>query len=147
MINTNDIIQGIIDSITTSVANYCQVIVIPLIVLLFVIVMDYLTGMMSAYIHKKLSSSVGIKGIIKKIGYFVAVGVGIVVDYIITSGLAGVGIIPDKTMIVGLIVTTWSIINELISILENLNKMGVTLPPLLIKLVNRLKSSVSDDLE
>lgn len=147
MINTNDIIQGIIDSITTSVTNYCQVIAVPLIVLFCVIVMDYITGMLSAYINKKLSSSVGIKGIIKKIGYFVAVGVGIVVDYIITSGLAGVGIIPDKTMIVGLIVTTWSIINELISILENLSKMGVTLPPLLIKLVNRLKSSVSDDVE
>ena len=39
----------------------------------------------------------------------------------------------------GLLVVIWLIINELISILENLATIGVPLPTFLFKLVGRLK--------
>ena len=47
-------------------------------------------------------------------------------------------------MFFGLLVTIWLIINELISILENLGKIGVPIPPFLKKVINRLKISTED---
>jgi phage-related holin len=38
----------------------------------------------------------------------------------------------------------WIICNEIISILENINDIGVTLPPFLMPIVRNLKSQVED---
>jgi len=42
----------------------------------------------------------------------------------------------------GLLITIWLIINELLSILENAGRMGVTLPLFLLKLLAELKDSI-----
>ena len=41
----------------------------------------------------------------------------------------------------GLLVAVWLIINEMISILENLSKLGVPIPDFLTKVIQRLKNS------
>ena len=66
---------------------------------------------------------------------------GGVVDYLICAGLASVGI-DYSSYCFGLIVAVWLIINELISILENLSELGTPIPPFLVKIVHRLKDSV-----
>ena len=43
---------------------------------------------------------------------------------------------------VGLLVTFWLIVNELISILENVSEIGVPLPAFLQKLISRLKVNI-----
>ena len=45
-------------------------------------------------------------------------------------------------MYIGLIVTIWLIVNELISILENLAVIGVPLPKWLTKIIGKLKISI-----
>ena len=80
-------------------------------------------------------------GILKKLSYLVLVCVGGVVDYLICAGLASVGI-DYSSYCFGLIVAVWLIINELISILENLSELGTPIPPFLVKIVHRLKDSV-----
>ena len=50
-------------------------------------------------------------------------------------------------MLFGLIVTVWLIINELISILENLSKMDVPIPAFLTKIIKKLKTTVEDKTE
>jgi phage-related holin len=44
-----------------------------------------------------------------------------------------------------MIITIWLIINELISILENLGEMNIPLPGFLIKMIKSLKSKVEDN--
>lgn len=144
MVKETNILQGIIAVIIAGVSSYFQIIAIPLIFLTIVMMLDYVTGMISAYNLKELSSRQGIKGIFKKLGYFCLVAVGITTDYIITSALTSLGIISNMTMMFGLIVTVWLIINELISILENLAKMEVPIPDFLTKIVKRLKKSVEN---
>ncbi len=46
--------------------------------------------------------------------------------------------------IFGLLVTVWFIINELISILENVGRMGAELPDFLKKALSELKNSIED---
>ena len=46
------------------------------------------------------------------------------------------------TFLVACVVAIWLICNEIISILENINDIGVTLPPFLQPIVKNLKSQV-----
>ena len=118
---------------------YLDIMAVPVIVLCAVMVLDYLTGMASAWKSKELSSKKGVNGIIKKIGYLALVCVGMGVDWLISSGLRQIGVEWEHTIFFGVLVTVWLIINELISILENLKKLGVPLPGFLTVLVRRLK--------
>lgn len=137
----DNIIQATVSVALGALAAYFNVLLVPLAILICVMVIDYGTGMAEAYINKTLNSRIGVKGILKKIGYLVLVCVGGVVDYLIGAGLASVGI-DYSSYCFGLIVAVWLIINELISILENLSELGTPIPPFLVKIVHRLKDSV-----
>ena len=109
-----------------------------------VMVVDWFTGMAGASTTGKLSSRVGVIGIIKKICYLALVVVGGVIDYLIASALVSIGISLQINYCFGMIITVWLIINELISILENLGEMGVPLPPFLTSTIKTLKSKVEE---
>ena len=126
---------------------YFREVAIPLIILIVVMIIDYISGMAKAWINAELSSKVGLKGIIKKICYLLVVCVAAVVDWLIASGLQKVGINITVNYLIGVIVTIWLIINELISILENLSVVGVPLPPFLSAVVHKLKISVENSTE
>lgn len=136
-----NIIQATISVILGALASYFNILLIPVLVLFAVMVIDYCTGMASAYKNKEIKSKTGLIGILKKLSYLVLVCVGGVVDYLICAGLASVGI-DYSSYCFGLIVAVWLIINELISILENLSELGTPIPPFLVKIVHRLKDSV-----
>lgn len=125
-----------------ALAAYFNILLVPLIVLTAVMAVDYLTGMFSASREGKLNSRTGVIGLIKKVGYLALVGVGIVVDYLITSALAQVGVQTSLPNFFGLMVIIWLIINELISILENLGEIGVPMPEFLVNAVKSLKNKV-----
>lgn len=67
-----------------------------------------------------------------------------VVDYLICTGLAAANVNIGFTYCCGLIVTIWLIINELISILENLSELGTPIPKFLVNIVRRLKNTVEN---
>lgn len=134
-------------SILGGLAAYFKVMAIPITVLITVMLIDYISGMTKAWITSELSSKIGLRGIIKKLCYLLVVCVAAVVDWLITSGLKNIGVQIVATYYIGVIVTVWLIINELISILENLGAIGVPLPAFLTKLVKRLKSEVDKNNE
>lgn len=141
----DNIIQATVSVAIGALSAYFNILLVPLAVLICVMIIDYGTGMAEAYINKTLNSRIGVKGILKKICYLVLVCVGGVVDYLICAGLASVGIDYSSycfSYCFGLIVAVWLIINELISILENLSELGTPIPPFLVKIVHRLKDSV-----
>ncbi len=127
-----------------ALAAYFNVLLIPLVVLVAVMLIDYVTGMAGASCTGQLNSRVGVRGIVKKAGYLALVAVGTVVDYLITSALVSIGIDLQINYCFGMIITIWLIINELISILENLGEMNIPLPQFLVNMVKTLKSRVED---
>ena len=135
-------IQLLFAGVIGALAAYFNVLLLPLIVLVAVMLIDYVTGMAGAAYTKTLSSRTGVLGIVKKAAYLALVAVGMVVDYLITSALVHIGIHLQINYCFGMIITIWLIINELISILENLGEMGVPLPGFLVGMIKTLKGKV-----
>ncbi|MBR1750855.1 MAG: phage holin family protein [Ruminococcus sp.] len=134
--------KAIMAVVVGGITAYMQMIIVPLVMLLCVVIIDYITGMMRAWVATELSSARGRRGIIKKVGYFVLIVVGGVVDWLIYSGLTKIGIKLEFSFCFGLIVCIWLIINELISILENLTALEVPMPGFLKAFVKHLKVTV-----
>ena len=125
-----------------ALAAYAGVLLAPLCVLAVVMVLDYATGIAAAWACKLLSSRVGVKGIVKKVAYLALVAVGMVVDYLISSALLRVGVDIQINYCFGMMISVWLIINELLSILENLGKLGIPLPDFLLRAIERLRDGV-----
>lgn len=97
-------------------------------VLIIFIVLDYLTGICKAIYNKKINSTVGLKGIIKKVGYLIVVAVAVEVDRI-----------TGETGAIRSLVIYFFVANEGISILENWGNMGLPLPEKLTDALEQIK--------
>ncbi|MBO7670119.1 MAG: phage holin family protein [Oscillospiraceae bacterium] len=139
-----NIIKGVLTVALTAAGVYFRELIVPIIILVAVMIADYITGMMSAWAAKTLSSRIGLIGLAKKVGYLFGVGVAIVVDFIIQTAGDKLGVDLTGFYAFGLLVTIWLILNECISILENLSELGVPIPGFLKKVVERLKKSAEE---
>ena len=139
-----DFFQILFAGAVGALAAYFNVLLIPLAVLMGAMLIDYITGMAGAACTGENNSRVGVTGIIKKAGYLALVAVGMVVDYLINSALVNIGINFRIYYCFGMIITIWLIINELISILENLGELKIPLPKFLVNTIKSLKGRVED---
>ena len=71
-----------------AVVSYLGALAAPLLVLLCVMLIDYVTGLVKAYMASQLSSRIGLRGILKKLCYMAMVAVGAALDYLLTGALA-----------------------------------------------------------
>lgn len=140
-------LQAALSAAFAALTVYLNALIVPVLVLLVFMVLDYATGMVKAWQAKELSSKVGVDGIVKKVGYMVLVVVAMGVDYLIFSGLTAAGIVVPCNLWFGMLVSIWLIINEMISILENLGKIGVPVPRFLITIIEKLKISTEKKTE
>lgn len=92
---------------------------IPLQTLLILMILDYATGIIKGYYKKELSSSMGFKGLLKKFSILFVV----ILAYQI-GVLTNQPVIRDMACI-------FYIVNEGISILENLAMIGIPIPEFL----------------
>jgi len=97
-------------------------------ILLAFVAIDYITGFLAAGCQGKLSSTVGLRGIAKKIGIFVLVAIAHLVDMALGDG----SLIRDAAIF-------FYIANELLSIIENAGVLGVPIPDILLRAVETLK--------
>ena len=132
-------LQAVLTAAITAFAVYFNALAVPLIVLLVMMIIDYISGMSAAWREGTLNSKKGIDGVIKKVGYMALVAVAMGVDYLIFTGFAAVNVSVGFNMLFGVLVAVWLIINEMISILENLSRLGVPIPAFLSKVVKKLK--------
>ena len=96
--------------------------------LIFLIIVDYFTGIMVAILGKNLSSEIGFRGIFKKILILMLVGVANVMDiYLIKNGSA------IRTAVIFFYIS-----NEGISIIENSAKIGLPIPQKLKQVLKQL---------
>lgn len=136
-----NVFRGIITAAVAGSAAYFQELAFPVVVLFLVMVVDYASGMVRAWIRGELCSRVGIMGIVKKAAYLLAVIVAIVADWAIQTAAGQIGVDFGGFFFFGLLVTIWLVLNECISILENISQLGVPLPPFLMALIQKLKNT------
>lgn len=96
-------------------------------------VVDFITGTAKARITKRESSSKGLMGIIKKVGYWVLILITFLASYMLSNLGDLINIDIDFVILFGWFTLGCLIINEFRSILENLSELGVKLPDFLIK--------------
>lgn len=124
-------------------SSWLGVLAIPVYVLVACNVMDYITGLAAAHRRNQLISSyVGVLGIAKKVCMWLLIGVGAVVDWLLMYCGAQLGFEIQLPMLAASLVAVWLIVNEVISILENIGDIGVPLPGFLTKIVQGLKSKI-----
>ena len=117
---------------------------VPVLVLVVVMLLDYATGMTKAWNAGELSSRVGLRGILKKVGYVATVGVAAVVDWLLRYGAGTLGWDWPVEFLFASIVIIWLVINELLSILENVSAIGAPVPGFLQALLKKLKVHTED---
>lgn len=86
--------------------------------LLVMMVLDYVTGIMCAIVDKQLSSSIGFKGIFKKILIIMLVGVAHVVD---------MNVVGSHDALRSAVICFY-VSNEGVSVLENASRLGLPIP-------------------
>lgn len=97
-------------------------------------VLDWLTGWYKARRAGKESSDKGIKGILKKIGYWIIILVAFLMPSLfIHMGQDLLGINLDFLLMLGWFTLACLLVNEIRSILENLVECGYQVPEFLIK--------------
>ena len=97
-------------------------------------VLDWGTGWYKAYKKKEESSGVGLKGILKKVGYWVIILVAFLMPEIfIGLGKDILGVNLDFLMLFGWFTLACLLVNEIRSILENLVECGYNVPAFLVK--------------
>ena len=101
---------------------------VALICLLVAIVLDYISGIIKAFNTKQLSSKIGFKGILKKIGILVLVMLAVLVDRV-----------GGNTGAIRTLVIYYFVANEGLSILENLGEAGIPIPNAIKKALKVLK--------
>ena len=101
---------------------------VALISMVIVVIIDYITGVASAFYNKKLSSKQGLKGIIKKFCYFLIVALAVVIDNLLGQS----GII--RTLVIYFFVA-----NDGLSVIENMAEMDIKLPKKLIDALEELR--------
>lgn len=90
-------------------------------------IIDYVTGISKAFINNKINSSFGAKGIVKKVGYLCVITAAVILDQLLNAN----GSIRTIVLIA-------FIFNEMFSILENCSEMGIKIPDILYKSLEKL---------
>lgn len=96
--------------------------------LAIVMLLDYITGVISAIYQKKVNSKIGFKGILKKSLYFVVIILATLLDVLLNQNVSRY------------IVIYFFVANDGISILENISKCNVKLPNKLLEVLEQLKN-------
>lgn len=147
------LIAGLISAAVAYVCGKAGILVPLLGVLLLMMVVDYITGMFAskkeALEHPGdpnygWSSAKGFNGIIKKFSICTVITVAICLDYIIATVTEQMHIEPPQMAFIGLLVTAWFLLNEMLSIIENAGRMGADVPDWLIRYIAVLKRKIDD---
>ena len=103
-------------------------------ILITLTVIDFITGVLLAGYNKKLSSDIGYKGIVRKIGIYIIVAVACLLDRLMNTGL----------ILRGATIGFYCVI-EVTSILENWASMGLPLPKGIKDALKQLRDNMGDD--
>ena len=84
-------------------------------------------------------------GIIKKFGILCVIVVSMVLDYIVATLAIQMNFNPPITTLFSLLVTSWFLLNEMLSIIENSGRMGADVPDWLARYIAGLKDKIDSE--
>lgn len=142
LMNNINTIKGFVTAIAAFLSALLGTLYIPVLLMIGCNIIDYITGLMAAKYRTDggISSYKSIKGIQKKVSMWLLVVVGAFIDQLLKYASTTVGITIPVTFLVACVVAVWIICNEIISILENIIDIGVSVPAFLMPLVKNIKS-------
>ena len=138
-------VKAAISAAVGAACAYLGELAVPVIVLSCVMIVDYCSGLAKAWVTGSISSRTGVVGILKKVGYLAVVATGMAVDWIVKYGITAMGAKIDIDFIFALPVIIWLVINECISILENVAECGAPVPEFLMKAIGKIKDKVEEE--
>ena len=97
-------------------------------ILLSSVAIDYITGVIAAGMEGKLNSTIGLKGIAKKVAIFFVVAVAHMLDIALGNDMH---VLRNATIF-------FYIANEVLSIFENVGRIGIPIPGVLEKAIHVL---------
>lgn len=110
-------------------------------------IVDYLTGTLKAKIKKVESSNKGLIGIIKKICYWILIGISFLISYLLMQLGSKLNINLEFIMLFGWFTLACLIINESRSIIENLIEIGIDVPIFLKKGLESYENIIKSTIE
>lgn len=138
-------IKAIFTAVFAFLSALLGVLAVPVILLVICNVIDYATGLMaSPYRKEDIQSYKSIRGIFKKVSMWLLVVVGAIIDEMLLYASSTIGWKSPVTFLIACVVALWLICNEIISILENIQDMGVNIPAFLQPLVKHIRSQVEE---
>lgn len=138
-----DKFKALVIAVWGALMSALGILAIPVLLLVNCNVIDYFTAIPAAKERGQVvNSKQGIKGITKKICMWLLVVIGVIIDTLLTYASNTIGLVLPFKFLVACVVAIWLVCNEIISILENISDIGVTLPPFLQPIIKNLKSQV-----
>ena len=123
-----EVFQSILAVISTGLIYLLGGLDIAMTCLLIAIILDYVSGMLKAFITKQVSSKTGFKGILKKVSILLVVMLAVLIDRV-----------TGETGAIRTLVVYYFVANEGLSVLENLGQAGVPIPQSIKKALKALK--------
>ncbi len=140
-----DKVKVTVIAVVSALMSWLGILAVPVLLLVGCNIIDYATGLAAVkYRNDNISSYKSIRGIIKKICMWLLVVVGVFMDILIQYAVSTAGIDLAVPFVVATIVAVWLVVNEIISILENMIDIGVKMPPFLLPIVKYIKKQVED---
>lgn len=138
-------VKATFTAIGALLSSLLGILYIPVLLMVTANVIDYATGLIaSPYRKENIKSYKAFKGVAKKIGMWLLVVVGAIVDQLIAYAADTVGVKMPFSFLVACIVCIWIVCNEIISILENLIDIGVAIPPFLLPIVKLIQKQTEE---
>ena len=141
-----DKVKATIIAVISALMSWLGILAVPVFLLVGCNIIDYITGLMAAPYREdgSISSYKGIRGIIKKVCMWLLVLIGAWIDILVNYAIECAGIPLMIPFIVATVVAVWLVVNEIISILENMIDIGVDMPPFLLPIVKYIKRKTED---
>ena len=140
-----DKVKVTVIALVSALMSSLGILAVPVLLMVGCSVIDYITGLIAANWRKeKINSYKSIRGIVKKIMMWTLVIIGSWIDMLVDYSVKYIR--PDMSwpFVVAIVVAVWIVINEIISILENMNDCGVRIPPFLLPLAKRIQTKVEE---
>lgn len=139
-------IKTTVIAVVSALMGWLGILAVPVFLLLGCNLIDYGTGLCASKYRNDggISSYKSIRGITKKVCQWLLIVVGAWVDILINYAAECAGIEIPIPFIVGTVVAVWLVVNEIISIMENMIDIGVEMPPFLLPLVKYIRQQTEN---
>ena len=127
--------------------SFFGLLALPLIILVVSNILDWITGCVASNIKgEAISSNKSYKGIFKKVSMYILIMIGFMFDLLLEYGITQMGWDIQMQGFIAVVIAMWLVLNEMISIVENISVIGIDIP-FLRPLMNLVKDKVEEPFE